>query len=75
MSRLLAPVMLLFVAVGGAVAASGAAGERAEVETRIVAPLADPALEAGVARCMSDGACVVTDARGTRAATPLRSAP
>jgi hypothetical protein len=30
--------------------------------TRIVAPLADPAVVPGVGRCTSDGRCTVTDA-------------
>jgi hypothetical protein len=30
---------------------------------------------AGVGRCTSDGACTVTDDRGTRAAAPLRLFP
>lgn len=45
------------------------------VATRVVAPLADPAVVPGIARCTSDGACTVTDEAGTRAATPLAEVP
>jgi hypothetical protein len=44
---------------------------RTATEPRIVAPLADPALAPGVARCTSDRVCIVTDDGGTRAGTPL----
>jgi hypothetical protein len=44
---------------------------RTPTEHRVVAPLADPALAPGVARCTSDGVCIVTDDGGTHAGTPL----
>lgn len=69
----LAPVMLLVLATG-ALPVTGGRGVSAEPEARVVPPLADPAVEPGIGRCTSDGACLVTDARGTRAATPLRPA-
>jgi hypothetical protein len=62
--------------VGAALAAffslAGSAWERTArraPDIRVVPPLADPSLVPGVARCTSDGACTVTDASGTRAAT------
>jgi hypothetical protein len=45
------------------------------VETRVVAPLADPAVSPGVARCTSDGRCTVTDAEGTRPGSRLLLVP
>jgi hypothetical protein len=41
----------------------------------IAAPLGARSVTPGVGRCTSDGACTVTDDRGTRAAAPLRLAP
>jgi hypothetical protein len=41
------------------------------VEQVVVAPLADPTVVPGVARCTSDGVCTVTDESGTRSGTPL----
>jgi hypothetical protein len=54
------------------VAASQRPLTRAPTETRVVPPLADPAIVPGVGRCTSDGRCSVTDERGTRRGTPFR---
>jgi hypothetical protein len=64
-------VVLAAVTVGAAASAAGHPLRRLPTETRIVAPLADPALVPGVARCTSDAVCTVTDERGTRGGTPL----
>jgi hypothetical protein len=69
MGRLASLIVLVMVA------ASPAPRSLALVETRVVAPLADPALAPGIGRCTSDGACTVTDAAGTRPGTPLRLVP
>jgi hypothetical protein len=66
-------VKLVLGAALAATAAAGGASYRAPArrpvpESRVVAPLADPALVPGVARCTSDGICFVTDASGTRRA-------
>ncbi len=73
-------VKLVFLGVVGVAAAAGsAAGShpllRLASETRIVPPLADPALVPGVARCTSDGHCTVTDERGTHPGTMLVVTP
>ena len=52
-------------------AAAAPGAHRALGEERVVAPLADPTVVPGVARCTSDGACTVTDESGTRSGTPL----
>jgi hypothetical protein len=71
--------LVLLGAVAVATAAGSAAGShplrRLASETRIVPPLADPALVPGVARCTSDGHCTVTDERGTRPGTMLVVTP
>lgn len=71
MAHLLAPVTL-FLVVAASHAPTGRPVAAHPGDTRVVAPLADPAVVPGVGRCTSDGACTVTDAHGTRAATPLR---
>lgn len=61
--------LVLGAALAAGAAASGASyrgPERRAVETRVVPSLADPAIVPGVARCTSDGVCLVTDAFGTR---------
>jgi hypothetical protein len=66
--------MLLAVAAAVGAGASSAAPHalrRLPVETRIVAPLADPALVPGVSSCTSDGVCSVTDEAGTRPGTAI----
>jgi hypothetical protein len=70
----LAVKVTIGAALAAAVAVVGAAHGRPvsrPPELRVVAPLADPALAPGVARCTSDGLCTVTDASGTRRATVL----
>jgi hypothetical protein len=62
-------ITLLMTLVSLAVAAPGA--RRALGVERVVAPLADPTVVPGVARCTSDGECTVTDESGTRSGTPL----
>jgi hypothetical protein len=72
--RRLAARTVIGAALAAAVGVGGAAYDRPvrrAPETRVVPPLADPALAPGVAGCTSDGACTVTDASGTRAATAL----
>jgi hypothetical protein len=67
-------LLIATVLAAASVAAASAAGRELRLlpaELRIVAPLADRALEPGVARCTSDGRCTVTDAEGTRPGTPL----
>ena len=49
-------------ALPAAAAIARAAGETRE--TRVVPALAQPGVEPAVARCTSDGPCVVTDADG-----------
>jgi hypothetical protein len=70
MPRLAALPVLLVLATGFAVPL-----RHGPIETRIVAPLADPAAVPGIGRCTSDGVCTVTDAAGTRRATPLAPGP
>ncbi len=71
-------VKFVFLAAAAAVA-SGVAphGSLAGLasETRVVPPLADPALVPGVARCTSDGVCMVADERGTHRGTAPTLAP
>jgi hypothetical protein len=66
MLRLAALAVLLAAATSAALPHARTAGE-----PRVVAPLADPRAVPGVGRCTSDGVCTVTDAAGTRPATPL----
>jgi len=72
-------VKFVFLAAAGAAVASGVApsGSLAGLasETRVVPPLADPALVPGVARCTSDGVCTVADERGTHRGTAPILAP
>jgi hypothetical protein len=58
--------LLLVATLVAASAAIAPAVRPLPVETRVVPPLADPAVVPGVARCTSDGACTVTDDAGTR---------
>jgi hypothetical protein len=74
MDRPTAKLLVLVAATAGAAFAAGHPLRRLPTEIRIVAPLADPALAPGIGRCTSDGACTVTDERGTRRGTPLELA-
>jgi hypothetical protein len=63
------------VAASVVIAASGRPLHRLSVQTRVVAPIADPALAPGVARCTSDGRCTVTDESGTRRTSRIVLSP
>jgi hypothetical protein len=63
------------VAASLAIAASERPLQRLPVQIRVVAPLADPAVVPGVARCTSDGPCTVTDASGTHRTPQIVASP
>lgn len=72
-------VKFVFLAAAGAAVASGVAPHvrlaGLASETRVVPPLADPALVPGVAHCTSDGVCMVADEHGTHRGTAPILAP
>jgi hypothetical protein len=68
----------LAAALVGASALIGASERplhRLPVETRVVPPLADPAIVPGVTRCTSDGRCTVADESGTRRGVRITVSP